>query len=189
MRGQTGGMQSPGPAEVLEAPGRPPRFTPRTRRALAGVLALMCVLGVAAWWLDARVRDSEARALAACHDQALRADDRATTLLANMVAYIAPAIYTLPVERRTDVAGPVLARAAADGLPGVDAALERCASVHVGRLHRDLAERRGAYVDYLAARVERLETVAADGTAYYRDYPHHRGQPRLAELRARAFGD
>jgi hypothetical protein len=178
-------MQTPGPAEaeVLEAAGRPPRFTPRTRRAFAGVLALVCVLGVAAWWVDARFRDSEARAVAACHDQALRADDHATTLLANMVAYIAPAIYTLPVERRTDVAGPVLARAAADGLPGIEAALERCSGTHVGRFHRDLADRRSAYVDYLEARVQRLREVAADGEAYYRP------QPRLAGLRDRAFGD
>lgn len=179
-------MQTPAPAEVevldVGAP-HPPRLGGRARRALLGGLVLACVLGALAWRIDARARDAEARALAACHDQALRADDRATTLLANMVAYIAPAIYTLPVERRTDVAGPVLARAAADGLPGVDAALERCAGVHVGRLHRDLAERRGAYVDYLTARVERLETVAADGAAYYRE------QSQLSGLRARAFGD
>ena len=173
----------PGEVEVVEASGRPSRLSRRTRRALAGALAVVCAVGVVAWRVDARDRDAEARALAACHDQALRADDRASTLLANMVAYMAPALYTLPVERRTDVAGPVVARAAADGLPGVDASLERCAGTHVGWLHGDLADRRSAYVDYLEARVRRLEEVAADGTAYYRE------QPGLEELRARAFGD
>jgi hypothetical protein len=178
-------MQTPAPTEVevldVGAP-RPPRLGARARRLLLGGLALVCVLGVLAWWADARARDAEAQSLAGCHEQALRADTRASTLLANMVAYVAPALSAVPAARRAGVVGPV-ARAAADGLPAVDAALARCAGLHVDRWHGDLSERRGAYVDYLTARVRRLEDVAADGAAYYRE------QPTLAQLRARAFGD
>jgi hypothetical protein len=173
------------PADVLDVGARRPRerrLPPRTRRVLVGVLAAGCLAGGTAWLVDDRARAGEERALADCHDRALRADLRASTLLANMVAYVAPALYVVPAERRAGLVGPV-ARAAADGLPGVDAALERCASTHVGRLHGDLADRRSAYVDYLEARVRRLEEVAADATSYYRE------QPGLEELRARAFGD
>jgi hypothetical protein len=57
-----------------------------------------------------------------------------------------------------------------------------CRDTEVWGVHRSLSERRSAYVDYLDARVRRLEEVAADGHSYYRD------QPRLAALRDAAFG-
>lgn len=174
-----------GPIDVLDVGARRPRrrLTPRTRRVLVGTLAGACLVGGTGWLADSHARADEERALAACHDAALRADTRATTLLASMVAYVQPALYIVRApERRAGLVAPV-ARAAADGLPGLEAALQRCAGTDVGRLHRDLADRRSAYVDYLEASVRWLRQVAADGEAYYRD------QPQLAGLRDRAFGD
>jgi hypothetical protein len=148
---------------------------------VAAVVVVACLVAVVAWRVDARSRDRDEGAVAACGEAALRADARATSAVLAMVLYIDPALYVVPAERRPGLVA-VVADAAQRVLPGVRRALDLCRRTEVAWLHRDLTQRRTRYVDYLAARVRRLEEVAANGESYYRD------QPRLAELRDRAFG-
>jgi hypothetical protein len=170
----------PAPAEVLEKVGGP-GLSARGRRVLVAVLAVVCLAGVVGWWVDARSRDHDERAVAACHDATLSADLRASSTVGYMVQEVAPALYKVSDARRDGLVA-LVAEAAGSALPGVRKALALCRSRSVAWWHRDLAHQRGAYIDYLEARVRRLEDVAGDGHHYYRD------QPRLAALRDRAFG-
>jgi hypothetical protein len=170
----------PAPVEVLEKDGGP-RLSANGRRWLVAALAIVCVLGVVAWRVDARSRDHDERTVAVCHDAALAADIRASTTVAYMVQEVAPALYKVS-EQRQDGLVALVAQAAGRALPGIRKALATCRSTSVRWWHRDLVHQRASYVDYLEARVRRLEDVAADGHHYYRD------QPRLAALRAHAFG-
>jgi hypothetical protein len=165
--------------EVLQKDGGP-RLSARGRRLLVVAAAVLCVVGVVAWRVDARVRDRDEQAVAACHDAALQADTRASGMVLAMVQYIEPALYAVPADRRDGLVA-VVAEAANRALPGLRRALQTCRGTSVAWLHRDLTGRRAAYIDYLDARIRRLEAVAADGNTYYRNQPH------LAELRARAF--
>jgi hypothetical protein len=170
----------PAPVEVLEKDGGP-GLSAHGRRWLVAAIAVLCVAAVVAWQLDARSRDHDERAVAACHDAALNADLRASTTVAYMVQEVAPALYKVSEQRRDGLVA-LVAQAAGRALPGVRKALAFCRSTSVGWWHRDLVHQRSSYIDYLDARVVRLEDVAADGHHYYRD------QPRLAALRDRAFG-
>jgi hypothetical protein len=171
----------PAPAEVLEMDGGP-RLSDRGRRLLVVVAALLCVAGVVGWRVDARSRDHDQRAVAACGDTALRADVRASDLVGYMVHEVDPVLYKIPEGSRRDGIVKLVADAAGRALPGVRKALSMCRSTHVAWPHRTLAHRRDSYVDYLTARVRRLEEIAANGHNYYRD------QPKLAALRDQAFG-
>jgi hypothetical protein len=145
------------------------------------VVAVLCVAAVVAWQVDARSRDRDERAVAACHNAALNADVRASTTVGYMVQEVAPALYKVSEQRRDGLVA-LVAQAAGRALPGVRKALAYCRGTSVDWWHRDLVHQRSSYIDYLDARVVRLEDVAADGHHYYRD------QPRLAALRDRAFG-
>lgn len=171
----------PAPAEVLEMDGGP-RLSAHRRRVLLVAAAVLCVVGVVAWRVDARSRDHDERAVAACHDAALRADVRASDLVGYMVHEVDPVLYKVPAGPRRDGIVALVAGAASRSLPGVRNALARCRATDVAWPHRTLVHRRDSYIDYLTARVSRLEEVAADGHAYYHD------QPQLAALRERAFG-
>jgi hypothetical protein len=170
----------PAPVEVLERDGGP-RLSRRNRRVLVALVAVLCVVGVVAWRVDARARAQDERAVAACHDAALEADVRASTTVAYMVQEVAPALYKVS-EDRLDGLVALVAQAAGRAVPGVRRALAVCRSTSVDWWHRSLARQRASYIDYLDARVRRLEDVAGDGRRYYRD------QPQLAALRDRAFG-
>ena len=170
----------PGAVEVLERDG-PPGLSGRSRRVLVVLVATLCVLGVVAWRVDVRSRDRDEAAVAACHDAALAADLRASSTVAYMVQEVAPALYKVSAERRDGLV-VLVAQAAGRALPGVRTALAACRATSVAWWHRGLVDRRAAYIDYLKARVTRLEDVAGDGSHYYRD------QPRLSALRDRAFG-
>jgi hypothetical protein len=173
-------QDDPAPVEVLEKDGGP-RLSARSRRVLVVVVAVLCVAGVVAWRADARSRNHDERVVAACHDAALRADLRASTTVAYMVQEVAPVLYKVSEERVNGLVA-LVAQAAARAVPGVQKALAVCRSASVRWWHRDLVHQRASYVDYLDARVRRLEDVAGDGHRYYRD------QPQLAALRDRAFG-
>jgi hypothetical protein len=171
----------PAPAEVLEMDGGP-RLSAGGRRTLIVVVAVVCVVGVVAWRVDARSRDRDERAVAACHDAALSADTRASDLVGYMVHEVDPVLYKIPEGPRRDGIVALVAGAASRSLPGVRRALALCQDTRVAWPHRSLVHQRDSYVDYLSARVRRLEDVAADGHNYYRD------QPQLAALRDEAFG-
>jgi hypothetical protein len=170
----------PAPVEVLEKDGGS-GLSARGRRWLVALVAVLCVVGVVAWRVDARSRDHDEQSVAACHDAALNADVRASSTVAYMVQEVAPALYKVS-DRRRDGLVALVAEAAGSALPGVRKALAFCRSTSVQWWHRSLAHQRASYIDYLDARVHRLEDVASDGHHYYRD------QPRLAALRDRAFG-
>jgi hypothetical protein len=171
----------PAPAEVLEMDGGP-GLSARGRRILVVVAAVLCVAGLVAWRVDARSRDRDERAVATCGDAALRADVRASELVGYMVHEVDPVLWKIPEGPRRDGIVELVAGAADRALPGVRRALTLCRSTHVAWPHRTLVHRRDSYVDYLAARVRRLEEVAANGHSYYHD------QPQLAALRDQAFG-
>jgi hypothetical protein len=168
------------PVEVLERDGAP-GLSARSRRVLILLGAALCVLGVVAWRVDARARDRDERAVAACHDTALAADVRASSTVAYMVYEVEPALYKVSEVRRDGLV-VLVAQAADRALPGVQRALSVCRGTNVAWWHRELNGQRTAYVDYLQARVTRLKDIASDGSHYYQD------QPRLAALRDRAFG-
>jgi hypothetical protein len=170
----------PDSVEVLEKDGGP-RLSPRGLRVLVAVVAVLCVAGLAAWRTDARSRDHDERAVAACRDAALRADLRASTTVGYMVQEVAPVLWKLSGERQDGLVA-LVAEAAGRALPGVRRALAGCRRTSVDWWHRGLVRQRASYVDYLDARVRRLEDVESDGHHYYQD------QPRLAALRDQAFG-
>ncbi|HEX5088128.1 MAG TPA: hypothetical protein VFV89_09990 [Nocardioides sp.] len=174
-------VSDPAPAEVLEMDGGP-RLSARGRRVLVVVVAVLCVVGVVGWRVDARSRDRDERAVSACRTAALRADARASGLVGYMVHEVDPVLYKIPAGPRRDGIVKLVADAAGRGLPGVRRALALCRATDVAWPHRTLRHRRDSYVDYLVARVRRLEEIAANGHSYYRD------QPQLALLRERAFG-
>ena len=176
-------MQAEDPAqvEVIEVGGGP-RLSARARPALVAVIAVLCVAGIVAWRVDAGSRDHDERAVSACRDAALHADVRASDLVGFMVRELDPILWKVPEGPRRDGLVALVAEAAARALPAVREALAICRRTGVAWLHRELVHRRDRYVDYLDARVRRLEDVAADGHSYYRD------QPRLAALRDEAFG-
>jgi hypothetical protein len=99
-----------------------------------------------------------------------------------MVHEVDPVLWKVPAGPRRDGIVKLVADAAGRALPGVRRALALCRATHVAWPHRTLRHRRDSYVDYLVARVQRLEDIAANGHSYYRD------QPELAVLRGRAFG-
>jgi hypothetical protein len=171
----------PAPAEVLEMDGGP-RLSARSRWVLVVAVAVLCVVGVAAWRVDARSRDRDERAVTACHDAALRADLRASDLVGYMVHEVDPVIYKVPEGPRRDGIVALVAGAAGRALPTVRKALAQCRATEVAWPHRTLVHQRDSYIDYLTARVRRLEEVAANGHSYYHD------QPELGALRNRAFG-
>ena len=171
----------PAPAEVLEI-SREPRLSDRDRRLLVAVLAVLCVAGLVAWRADVRARDRDEGSVAACRAAALRADQRASNTVAYMVLEIDPVLWKVPSGPRRDGLVALVAEAAARAVPGVRRALQLCRRTSVAWLHRKLSRKRQGYIDYLDARVHRLEEVAADGNAYYQ------AQPRLAWLRDTAFG-
>jgi len=171
----------PAPAEVLEMDGGP-RLSALGRRVLIVVVVVLCLAGVVAWRVDARSRDRDERAVAACGEAALRADVRASELVGYMVHEVDPVLYKIPEGPRRDGIVALVAGSADRALPGVRRALTLCRSTHVAWVHRTLVHQRDSYVDYLAARVRRLEEVAANGHSYYHD------QPQLAALRDEAFG-
>jgi hypothetical protein len=176
-------MQADDPAgsEVLEVGERPPTSA-RRRMVLAVTLVVLCVSGALAWRTDGVSREDDARAVEACREAALRADLRASNQVGYMGREVDQVLYKLPDGPQREGLLALVAKTAARTLPGMRSALARCRGSGVVWWHRDLGGRLAAYVDYLAARVRRLEQIAADGESYYRD------QPRLAALRDKAFG-
>src|SRR6188472_1367705 len=99
--------------------GGGPRLSARGRRALVVAVAVLCVVGVVAWRVDARSRDRDEQAVAACRDTGLRADARASDLVGYMVHEVDPVLYKIPEGPRRDGIVALVAGAASRALPGV----------------------------------------------------------------------
>ena len=174
-------MDRPVPSsDVLEwgDPAAPPRW-PRPQWASRRLLVAVVLLALVAAVADRLVERQEREAVAGCLAQAERAIDSADAELALMAAYLAPAFYLMGSGPQRAGLHTLMAGAAAEALPAVEAARDRCRAARVLPTHRALRERRAAYVDYLAARAAHLAAISADGGRYYRD------TPELTALRAR----
>lgn len=153
-----------------------PRWATR-RLLVVAVLVGLCLVGV-----DRLVEARERQAVADCVARADRAITAADTELALMSDYLAPALYLVPSGPRRDGLYTLMAGAAAEALPGVEEARDRCRGARVLPTHGALGDRRAAYVDYLDARVAHLALISRDGGRYYRD------TPELTALRERLAG-
>lgn len=170
-------------SDVLEwgDPAAPPRWV-RPTWASRRLLVAVVLLALGAAGADRLLERQEREAVAGCVAQAERAIDSADAELAQMADYLAPALYLVETAPRRAGLHLLMADAAAEALPAVEAARDRCSAARVLPTHRALRERRAAYVDYLDARAAHLAAISADGGRYYRDTPELTAlRERLAE--------
>jgi len=137
---------------------------------LPGVVAVavLLVAGTAAV-LDDRRGDAERSELARCARAAATALYQAENRLTAMARYIAPVVDPLRVSPTTDLYS-LLSDAAKPSLPDVERAQALCLRVDVWWLHSGNRRARDGYVALLAAELDRLVRVVADGTAFYDGY-------------------
>ncbi len=142
-------------------PWHPPRW-------LAGVLAAAVLLGGIAWYVDHRVRTHEAAGLARCERRLDDASTLAELRMGAMVSYLQPALSSTHGVQQLHLAD-LMARPARRVLPDVQHANRICRNVSVQPWHFSLAARRAATTAYSGALVTLLQTVAAQGRAYFHD--------------------
>jgi len=130
--------------------------------------AVLLVAGTAAVLNDRR-SDEERAELTRCARVAVTALYRAENRLTAMARYIAPVVDPLRVSPTTDLYS-LLSDAAEPSLPDLEHAQELCRRIDVWWLHRDNRRARNGYVALLAAELDRLARVVADGTEFYDGY-------------------
>jgi len=131
-------------------------------------LAVVLVLGGLAWLGDARLRAHEEQSLSACQHRLDEASALSDVRLGAMANYLRPALSSTRGSQQLHLAD-LMADPARRVLPGVVAADRSCRAVRVRPWHFTLVERRGAVTAYSGALVTLLQTVAAQGRAYFHD--------------------
>lgn len=161
-------------AEVLEAA---PTYRP-TRRAGLVLVVLALVCGVA-WYADHRVRTRESAALVACERSLELASAHADTRLGAVADMLRPAMAS---TRGTQVPhlADIMASPARSVLPEAQRANRLCRNVALKPWHFSFVSRRDAATAYSGALVTLLQTVAAQGRAFFSD------DATLQHLRAEA---
>lgn len=153
-------------AEVLESA---PEGRWRPSRWLAVVLVmLVLVVGCVAWYADHRVRAHEAAAVDRCEARLSNASALADVRLGAVANMLRPAMATAQGVQQLHLAD-LMASPARRVLPRVQRAHRMCQSIPVRPWHFSLVERRDAATAYSGALVTLLQTVAAQGRAYFRD--------------------
>jgi hypothetical protein len=126
------------------------------------------VVGLAAWRVDARVRDREAAAVAACARAGQSDVVDAHHRLSAMYGYVSPTLESA-IEPALRAALLRLLATTADGVrEPVRADAAACGAVRVWLWHRPQRDARTAWVIYVAAEADQLDAVAASGGAYTR---------------------
>jgi hypothetical protein len=158
----------------------PRSFTSRQRRWAVVVLALLVVVGAAAWYADGQRQGSEFDRLAGCVAAGESARVDADTRIAGMSSYIRPSlgISAAPVVDQSLYV--LVARQALVGEPEVRLAAQSCRQVGILPFHSGLKTARTSYVEYLDAEDARLSAVAADGSKAFE------ASDDIVALRARA---
>lgn len=151
-------------AEVVESA---PRSRP-SKRLVVVVVALVLVAGLVAWYADHRARVHEAAAVARCEQMLSDASARADVRLGAVANMLRPAMATVEGIQQLHLAD-LMASPARQVLPRVQRAHRVCQTVSVRPWHFSLLERRDAATAYSGALVTLLQTVAAQGRAYFRD--------------------
>ena len=157
------------------------RATPWLVRLVA---ALVIVLAGTAVILNERLDDKERPQLSRCASAAEAAIDGAEDRLTALAHYIAPEVDP-PRTRSARGLYALLSEDASTSLPTVEGARAKCLKVDVWSLHRSTRRARDGYVALMAAELDRLDRVVADGTAYYDGYDEIR---RLRAAAEDAFG-
>ena len=167
-----------GEADVV--PSRFRRLGRRQRALLAGAVALVVLLGAAAWFADRQHRPREFADLARCVASAEGSWAAADARIAAMASYVRPSVGTSPSAEVDRALYRLIADQAAVAVPPVRAALASCRDVAVLPVDGDLRAARSAYLAALGGEVDHLDATVADGSNAFA------GTERLVELRARA---
>lgn len=148
--------------EIAPAPlWRPPRWT-------WVALALVLVVGGLTWYADHRLRERETADLSVCQQRLEEASALSDVRLGAMANYLRPALSTTHGPRQLHLAD-LMAGPARRVLPGVLRADRSCRAVAVRPWHFTLVARHNAVTAYSGALVTLLQTVAAQGRAYFHD--------------------
>jgi hypothetical protein len=142
-------------------PRRPPRW-------IWVALSMVLVVGGLAWYADHRAREHEAAGLAVCQDQLEQASALSDVRLGAMANYLRPALFEASGPRQLHLAD-LMSGPARRLLPGAQRADRVCRAVSVNPWHFTLVARRNAVTAYSGALVTLLQTVAAQGRAYFFD--------------------
>jgi hypothetical protein len=152
---------------------------PRAPRWVWVGLAVVLLVGAAAWAVDEYRRGREDAALTACRSQLRDADERASERLIRVADYLRPSLASLPPEQARRLAEPMTSPARL-AIPVVRAAVSTCHGVRVWSWHEPSHARREATVAFADELLGRLERIATEGGTYFDS------DPRLDRLRARA---
>jgi hypothetical protein len=153
------------PSDLVESRSR--ELGPRGRRLLGGLAVLAVAAAALVWQLDSRARVAEFHQLMHCVTTAEADWSAADRPVSAMGSYVQPSLdVSVPLAVRRGLYGMVAAKAAA-GLPAVRRDVTACREVGVSRFHGTLRAARAAYVEWLAAAVDRLSSTAADGAFVY----------------------
>jgi hypothetical protein len=156
-------------------PWRPPRW-------LRWVLVAALVVGGMAWYADHRVRASETVEVARCEKLLREASAMSQLRMGAMENYLRPSMMATHGTRQLHLAD-LMSEPARRVVPGVQRADRLCRAVSVRPWHFSLVARRNAAAAYSAALLTLVQTVAAQGRAYF----HH--DPALVRLREAAGAD
>jgi hypothetical protein len=156
-------------------PWRPPRW-------LWWAVAVTVLVGSVAWSADHRVRTHEAAAVARCEQRLSDASAMSEIRMGAMSNYLRPALATTSGVKQLHLAD-LMSGPARRTLPEVQRADRACGAVAIQPWHFSLVARRNAATAYSGALLTLLQTVAAQGRAYF----HH--DPALVRLREAAGVD
>jgi hypothetical protein len=151
-------------AEVLESA---PRWRP-SRRAVGVVVALVVLAGCVAWYADHRTRTEESAAVSRCEQLLTHASGLADVRLGAVADMLRPAMATTEGVQQLHLAD-LMASPARQVLPRAQRAHRACQAVSLRPWHFSLVARRDAATAYSGALVTLLQTIAAQGRAYFRD--------------------
>jgi hypothetical protein len=151
-------------AELLESAAR---RRPSRRWVVVLVLAVV-VAGLVAWYADHRDRRDESAAVARCERLLADASARADIRLGAVANMLRPALANAEGIQQLHLAD-LMATPARQVLPRAQHAHRLCLGVSVRPWHFSLVTRRDAATAYSGVLVTLLQTVAAQGRAYFRD--------------------
>ncbi len=154
------------------------RYLPLRLLAFA---VLATLVASTAWHVDQQARARESAALAACHQKLRSAAVSADLLLGAVAHNLRPLLTAAPSEKKATVAR-TMSNPARELLPEVSDAARACRAITVLPWHRSLDGRREAATAYSSALATKVQQIAADGRAFYRDEPSLRRLRRAADI-------
>jgi len=148
---------------------------------LLAVAVLAALLVSTVWHVDQQARARESAALTACRQKVHNAAVSADLLLGAVAHNLRPLLNAAPGEKKATVAR-TMSNPARELLPDVSDAARACRAISVLPWHRSLEGRRDAATAYSGALATKVQQIAADGLAFYRDEPSLRRLRRAADI-------